>query len=384
MVPSSHERYKTGTRVWMVTANREKGGQEWVKADVYRTEETGGGTRVSMREVAGREVFTVVVPHQANTSPHGQQVHEGFTLLERAPRDQSNGNTPGQHVGLFDLPPEIDALLVAKGLKDILSYDLPSVGHLLRLLDIIQQSDEWAATVAIVRVAKHQGWRGGQLPIELGSADVEGVGSRAVFEGRCEALRQLSLIKRHINIALERRNSGVELLDGRRLTIRTRHTLPANSPFRNGYDEANPVCAYYDADFASVRDAVLMRWGGSEVADRRVLRSNDATRHNRLRQLATQPPPIWGCHTTSTSHWPAEGSFYRVIVLHGDQPGQTFAAHISIFSTPTVAAASLYTTEPPVMGVGAARFPQTVRRVRQVMGADAQVVFGNQLDVAVD
>ena len=76
MLPSSHERNKNGTRVWMVTDGREKGSQEWVKAAVYRTEESSGATRVSMREVEGTEEFRVVVPHQTKASPHGQQVRQ--------------------------------------------------------------------------------------------------------------------------------------------------------------------------------------------------------------------------------------------------------------------------------------------------------------------
>jgi len=84
VVASSHERYKKGTRVWMVTDGREKGKQEWVKAVVYRTEEeTSGATAVSMREVAGREEFRVVVPHQAKTSPHRQQCMTVSVWLRR-------------------------------------------------------------------------------------------------------------------------------------------------------------------------------------------------------------------------------------------------------------------------------------------------------------
>ena len=65
-----------GARVWMVTAGREKGEQEWVVAAVYPREETNEGTALRMREVDGRhEEFRVVVPHHANRSPHAQQVH---------------------------------------------------------------------------------------------------------------------------------------------------------------------------------------------------------------------------------------------------------------------------------------------------------------------
>ncbi|CEM01666.1 unnamed protein product [Vitrella brassicaformis CCMP3155] len=426
MLPSSHERYTTGTRVWMVTTK--KGRQEWVKADVYRTEETSGATRVSMREVEGTEEFTVKVPHQPKASPHGRQVHKGFRFVKTVPvqrpvdEDTDNG-TPR----LFELPQEvekgvlwpllggdlaislarirttcrlgrervsadllrslIDAQLTGKGLQDIISYDLSSVGHLQRFLYIIDNSGEWAATVRIIRVAKHQRRSGGKLPIELTSADVLGVGGRAVFDGRCEALRQLSLIKRHINMTLERRSNGEEQLGGRPLTIRPLHSLPANSPYRNAYDSANPVCEYLGCVCASVRDAALnkKRYGGSRVADQGATRHNDATRYERLRDLATQQPPVWNCRTTSTSHWAGDGIFSRVIVLHGDQPGQTFAAHIYIRSYSDFARAYLHTTEGPVDGKeGAAAFPETVTVVRQLMEADdEQAAFGDQLAVAL-
>ncbi|CEL95954.1 unnamed protein product [Vitrella brassicaformis CCMP3155] len=293
-----------------------------------------------------------------------------------------------QHVVLQCVKEEIDRLMADKGLKNVitLSADLTSLNLLLDLVYIIQQSGEWAETVPIIRVAKHQGRGGGQLPIELGSADVERVGSRAVCEGRCEALRQLSLIQRHIGIPLERDSNGLERLGGRRLTIRPLLTLPANHPFRNGYDEANPVCEYHGAHFLSVRDAVLCRmgFGGSKVVDQCVTLYNDTARYNRLRQLARQPPPIWGCHTISTIHWATLQAFDRIIVLHGDQPDHTFTAHIYIQSFTPNAEARLFTTERPVDGKeGAALLPQTVRVVHEMMRDAAVVAFGNRLAIAL-
>ncbi|CEM38983.1 unnamed protein product [Vitrella brassicaformis CCMP3155] len=280
--------------------------------------------------------------------------------------------------------------LAAKGLKDIitLSPDLTSLDVLLRLAYFIDNSGEWSATVPIIRVAKHQG-RVKRLPIELVSADVEGVGSRAVYDSRCEALRQISLIGRQIG-PLVRRVNGAELLGGRPLTIRTRQTLPADHPFRDRYDEANPVCQEDGEEFASIRDIVLYRMdhGGWEVANKMVYQFDDPQRCERLRVLASQPPPIWDCRSTSTStssRWVAR-SFYRMILLHGDQPDHTFEAHVIICSSDADAPAdvSLHTTERPVDGKeGAAALPETVRVVRDVMGADAQVAFGNWLDVAL-
>jgi len=73
-----------------------------------------------------------------------------------------------------------------------------------------------------------------------------------------------------------------------------------------------------------------------------------------------------------------------MIVLHGDQRGDAFEAHLYIHSFASIASAHLYTTERPVAGEkGAARFPLTVRVVRQVMGADAERVFGNKLAIAL-
>ncbi|CEM10943.1 unnamed protein product [Vitrella brassicaformis CCMP3155] len=275
----------------------------------------------------------------------------------------------------------IEAQLAAKGLEGIitLSADLTSLDLLLRLAYFIDKSGEWTATVPIVRVAKHQGRGGGQLPIELRSADVEGVGSRAVFDGRCEAVRQLSLIGRHIGMELERVNDG-ERLDGHRLTIRKAQTLPADHPFRNGYDEANPVCELLGLDHASVRDAVLneLGHGGSLVAHQDVTPYSNAPIYDRLRRvLATQPPPVWDRCTISTSHAPATGYFERVILLHGGEAHDTFAAHIIIYTHTNFASSRLYTTERPVDGKKrAARFPQTVRLAREVLGADAHVVLG--------
>ncbi|CEM30277.1 unnamed protein product [Vitrella brassicaformis CCMP3155] len=62
-------RYREGSRVQMVTNEREKGKQRWVKADVYRIDESSGRTAVYMREVGGhREEFKVMVPHTEATA----------------------------------------------------------------------------------------------------------------------------------------------------------------------------------------------------------------------------------------------------------------------------------------------------------------------------
>ena len=69
-----------------------------------------------------------------------------------------------------------------------------------------------------------------------------------------------------------------------------------------------------------------------------------------------------------------------MIVIQGDQPDHAFEAHVMICGRPHHAVATLYTTECPVSGEeGAARFPQTVRVAREVMGADVEALFGDRL-----
>ncbi|CEL93421.1 unnamed protein product [Vitrella brassicaformis CCMP3155] len=72
---SSAGRYREGTRV-LLTSGTRRGANEsyvWLKADVYRIEETSKGSLLFMREVGGREEFKQVVPHRTsvpiNTNP---------------------------------------------------------------------------------------------------------------------------------------------------------------------------------------------------------------------------------------------------------------------------------------------------------------------------
>ncbi|CEM01339.1 unnamed protein product [Vitrella brassicaformis CCMP3155] len=280
-----------------------------------------------------------------------------------------------QPLGLFDLPPDVDNQI------------FPFLGE-YRILYVIAKSGDWDGWEPLVRVAMHQGRGEGRLPMELTSADVEGVGSRAVYDGRRDALRQLSLIGRHLSragqsdITLERVN-GEDRLGGSRLTISTLQTLPANSPFREIFDENSPVCEMRGFEVASVHDAVLREIrGGSQVAVHFAYDHSDPARHSRRRALGTQQPPVWNCQTVGTMH--RGDTFIRVIVLHGDQPEDTFESHIIIHSVFNNAWTFLFTTEPPAAGrEGAARFPRTLIVARQVMGADAQVLFGGQLDIAL-
>ncbi|CEM23729.1 unnamed protein product [Vitrella brassicaformis CCMP3155] len=401
-------RYQEGTRVWMVTDKRPPGEQKWVTAEVYRTEETDGGVRLFMREVDGRhEKFEALVPYQADLSLHDQREHESFRFVCKAPGD---GSRAGWQHPLFNVPQDvqrevlfpllgddlaislahlrrtcrlgnqrvsadissiIDHQLIDKGIQRIISYDLTATNLLLRLLCFIDNGSDWAVWGPIINVAKHHG-RVRDLPMTVTSNDVEGVGSRRLFDSRIEALRQLSLIGRHLyqsdNSSLRvERIDNEERLSGRPLPIRAVRTL--------------------DFEYASVHDAVLHRTchggpGMSMVASKSSHDFRNVRHYTRMWVLATQPPPIWNRHTVSTGSHTAFGYSHRMIVLHGDQPDDHFEAHIIVHRYDSYTSATLFSTERPVEGrEGAARFPLTVQVAREVMGADAQVVFGNQLAV---
>jgi len=92
-----------------------------------------------------------------------------------------------------------------------------------------------------------------------------GVGSRALFDSRCAALRQLSLIFWQLcelvtnDMQLVCTSDGQELLGGERLNVCTLESLRYNSPFRASFDPDNPVCEYMSKMYKSVRDTVLFK-----------------------------------------------------------------------------------------------------------------------------
>ncbi|CEM23728.1 unnamed protein product [Vitrella brassicaformis CCMP3155] len=292
-----------------------------------------------------------------------------------------------QRVSADSLRFQIDAQLTTKYIDHIIIYDLNSVSLLLRLLYIIENSGEWVGWEPIMRVAMHQGRGPGRLPIELGSAAMEGVDSRQVFDGRCEALRQLSLICRHLNSPGRRNDMRLQRVNNEErlgrcpLYINTLQSLPPNCPFRDEFDQNNPVCEHPDDYCASIQDAVLFEMDGPvfhvpEFQPRAMPSIMD---------LVKQQPPLWNsCYTVATRQSP-EGYLRRVvIVLTGDQPQDTFEVHLYINSKfpplgLSAARTKLCTTERPVTGKqGAAAFPLTVRVVREVMGADAEGAFDHQ------
>ena len=157
-----------------------------------------------------------------------------------------------QRISEATLTSVIDRQMAAKRMQDLISYHpnwnwASSLDLLLKFLYIIQHGGEWARWTPILRVAEKHGRIFWGLPIPLREEDVHGVGSRALFDGRCEPLRQFSLLWRHLqgdttpNMTLQRM-LGEEWLDGYRLTVRTLQTLPADSPFRARFDETDPVC----------------------------------------------------------------------------------------------------------------------------------------------
>mmetsp|Transcript_16624 Transcript_16624/g.47345 ORF Transcript_16624/g.47345 Transcript_16624/m.47345 type:complete len:358 (+) Transcript_16624:194-1267(+) len=287
-----------GTRVWMVSAKKKEDRKEaWVKAKVYKREvASSGAARVFLKEEVSSgsgEEFCVVIPHVTTTSPRDQQVR--FVYVETKPLPE-RGNRVEPVPGVFGmtedderdklfpmlggslassiaamrstcrlasrqysdatLKPLINAELRTKGIDDIIDYDLPSTGLLLRFLYVIRNSGEWEGWKPICRVAYHQGRFDGPKMV-LRRGDVEGVGSRGLFDGRCMALRQLSLICRRLNsrgqrsMILDHTSDGHELLGGERLS------LPVPSRSWASFDRNNPVCEYMGGYYASLRGAVL-------------------------------------------------------------------------------------------------------------------------------
>jgi len=327
--------------------------------------------------------------------------------LGRLRRTCSHGR---KHVDADLLELQIDNHLADKGIQHLIAYDIGNAGLELRLLYIIPQGGDWAGWAApLICIAKHRGREVRDLPIRLSRRDVSGVGSRALFDERCEALRQLSLICRHLNRRGEgdmtvKRAYGNEHVGRDKVTIHTEESMEEGNPFRAAFDASDPVCEITRGlheyagwslharceCYASLRTLAVQKlcFGGGRTAKvAEAFASADspteAARYDRMRALATQQPLVWNRHSVGTSR--KADPFERIIVLHGDQAGHTFEAHILFSTTPSTAQAALYTTERPVAGKkGAARFPQTVQVALLVMGADAEVVFGDQLAVDVD
>ncbi|CEL95668.1 unnamed protein product [Vitrella brassicaformis CCMP3155] len=105
-------RYKEGTRV-LLTSKTRRGANDsyvWIKADVYRTEETSRGTAIRMREVGGRGEKFKVVPRETNTLPHGQPgVHLVWDVSKKAP--EGFGDNMIASVMSFMTPRELSAFL---------------------------------------------------------------------------------------------------------------------------------------------------------------------------------------------------------------------------------------------------------------------------------
>ncbi|CEM10935.1 unnamed protein product [Vitrella brassicaformis CCMP3155] len=255
----------------------------------------------------------------------------------------------------------VNGILRANHMDGVLRVQPPNEGRRLRrhlgqltfvlgLIYVLENGGLWERWAPLFWLGRSHG-RISTLPATLSSDDLQKVGGKAVFNGRCEAVRQC-------------------------LTVYTEQTLPANHPFP--FDDRNPPVRMRDVLSASFRDAVV-----------RCMRDCRATRYvttkfalpghqDRSRELVTQAPPIWGCTIASSHVMPPGGPRQRVVVVCGDQPGDTFAAHIYLYLHGATASTALFTTERAQGGV---RKPMTVARVRQRLGNDdMQAIFEDSLN----
>jgi len=116
VIPSC--RYKPGTRVLQASAAPRRG---WVAAEVYATTSTPGGTRVSMKEAGGRELFEAVVPNSIarfrELEPHA--VRGGFRYFATGSRLRPDmGDTQTVRHSFASLPFSLHPLLA-----DLLDID---------------------------------------------------------------------------------------------------------------------------------------------------------------------------------------------------------------------------------------------------------------------
>ncbi|CEM24062.1 unnamed protein product [Vitrella brassicaformis CCMP3155] len=219
--------------------------------------------------------------------------------------------------------------------------------RLIRLHYLMVTGGHWRGNVPLLRLAKSCG-KIQQLPIELTNDDLQHVGSKAVIDSRPEAIRQYSLYAHRLghNMRLTRRADGLEEMDGYEVTVHTRRTVP--DEYRNRFDATNPPRCF---DYGSFRGLVIKRMAllSSRQVSYQSWRPSPA-KCRRISDLVAQPPPLWdGCRTIDYTIF---GDPRRLVILHGEEEGDEFAACIEMIKYPSGSAdISLYTTEAPRQGV---------------------------------
>ncbi|CEM01896.1 unnamed protein product [Vitrella brassicaformis CCMP3155] len=245
----------------------------------------------------------------------------------------------------------------------------PRMAYLLQLLCVLEDGGQWAGWVGPMRIARH-GRVVESLPITVRPADVRRVGSKAVFDGRADSLKQYSLFGHLLGqdeaMAL-RQIDGVEQLGDTVVTVYTQQTLSATHEF----------AVNNEMDYMSFRHLVVKRFPSHErsMCHRMINGASAQARWQRAVDLLTQAAIPWGRQTRTVDNGRRSGSIY----LCGGGQHDTFAALMYIDNFYYVATIDLYTTETPQPDQeGPFRFPQTLQLARQLLGKDdEETLFGD-------
>ncbi|CEL93460.1 unnamed protein product [Vitrella brassicaformis CCMP3155] len=276
------------------------------------------------------------------------------------------------------------------------------VDYLLRLLHVIEEGGCWDWTVQLIYYLENSRIIPSLLII-IAPADLRQVGSRALFDSRPPAVRQLSLISHRLVLQLEtadgpktlivrlqrRANGQEDHLDGQLLTFLTPSTVPDTLPFKiDEFNASDPPTKWDHNIYPSFTDLIIhiasrtarSHDGAFDERPRIIIASeivhgNDQQLQSADRQIAASRGPVWeGCRRadkcggTPTAH-------ETILILCGDKAGDEFAVSYDIFlPVAQVTAAAdivirwIITTEPPVTRhcrPAAQRFPRTVAVVHK-------------------
>ncbi|CEM01860.1 unnamed protein product [Vitrella brassicaformis CCMP3155] len=250
--------------------------------------------------------------------------------------------------------------------------DMPRVAYLMQLLYVLDEGGQWGLWMGPLRIARH-GRLVQSLPISVRPADVRRVGSKAVFDGRADSLKQYSLFGHLMGqdgVVALRQIDGIEQLGETVVTVYTQETLPADHEFATSFDPTDPIVRVNnEVDYASFRQLAILRFPCEEqLMCHRTDLTGDSSRAALANRLLTQAAIPWGRQTRMVSiddHRRRSGSIY----LCGEGPNDSFAARVHMTRQPTFWTTVLYTTEAPrPQKEGSLRFPRTAKLTATCLG----------------
>jgi len=257
---------------------------------------------------------------------------------------------------------------------------MPRMAYLMQLLCVLEDGGQWGLWMGPLRIARH-GRLVESLPITVRPADVRRVGSKAVFDGRADSLKQYSLFGHLLGqdgVVALRQIDGIEQLGEEVVTVYTQQTLPAGHEFATSFDPTDPIVRVNnEVDHMSFRQLVVKRFPSEEqrMCHRFISNRGAQAQTQRAAELLTQAAIPWGRQTRTVDNGRRSGSIY----LCGGGQHDTFAALMYIDNFYYVATIDLYTTETPQPDQeGPFRFPQTLQLARQLLGKDdEETLFGD-------